>query len=408
VLLCVLGLSAQAQQHQGIAAIVNDDIISLHDLNSRISLFLATSNLADTPENRARLAPDVLRTLIDDKLKRQEMRRQNISVSQAELDRALTQIAGQVRIQPSDLPRFLASRGVGMPTLIDQLETEIGWQMAVSRIAADRAVISPNEVDEELARVQGSREVEYRLAEVFLPIDDPADQPRVEELAMQLVAETRSGANFPTLARTFSQGPSAADGGDLGWVSRQELDPQIESVVARLQPGEVSEPIRAQGGYFILFLAARRSGDGAADGPKVIMVLQQVFLPLPRTASDPEVSDRAKQAGEIAAGAASCSDLAQRGRAAGAAVGNPAPVDLQQLPPELRQLIAPLRVGEMTPPVRSTEGFLVLMVCDRQEQAAEGDQRTAIERRLREQRLSAVGRRELRDLRRAALLDIRV
>ena len=81
-------ISASSPQQQGIIAIVNDDVISSHDLNSRMALFLATSNAEDTPENRRRLAPEVLRTLIDDVLKRQEMRRRNITVSQSEIDRS--------------------------------------------------------------------------------------------------------------------------------------------------------------------------------------------------------------------------------------------------------------------------------------------------------------------------------
>lgn len=403
-----LTCSAPAQQSQGIAATVNDEIISFRDLNNRIALFLVTSNLSNTTETRARLAPEVLRTLIDEKLKRQEMRKQNITVSQAELDRALTQIASQLRLQPSELPIFLAQRGVSMPTLIDQVEAEIGWQKAVTRTAGDRVAVSETEVDEELARMKAGRsETEYRLAEIFLPVDDPADQQRIEDLAARLVTETRGGANFPVLARTFSQGTTASSGGDLGWVSRQDMDPQIAMVVSRLQPGEVSDPIRAQGGYYILFLAGRRDGE-AAGGPKVSVTLQQVFLPLPQSANDDDVSARAKEANVIAAGATSCPELAQRGHEAGAIVPNaPSPIDLQQLPQELQQLIAPLNIGEATPPIRSTEGFVVLMVCDRQEIATDDQSRAAIERRLREQRLSAFGRRQLRDLRRSALLDIR-
>ena len=53
----LLAISASSPQQQGIIAIVNDDVISSHDLNSRMALFLATSNAEDTPENRRRLAP---------------------------------------------------------------------------------------------------------------------------------------------------------------------------------------------------------------------------------------------------------------------------------------------------------------------------------------------------------------
>lgn len=398
---------AQTQQRQGIAAIVNDDVISLHDLDSRLTLVLVTSRLANTPENRQRLAPEVLRTLIDEALKRQEMRKQNITVSQADLDRGLAQVSQQLRIQPNELSGYLEQQGVRMSTLIEQMEAEIGWIKTVQRLAGDRTSVSRREVDEELARVRSSG-VEYRLSEIFLSIDDPADQSRVEEQARRLVTEARTGANFPSLARSFSQGPSAQDGGDLGWVTREDLDEQIEKVISQMQPGEISDPLRGQGGYFILFLAGRRSSDATAGG-RVSLAMQQVFVPLPRTATETEMAARAQSLTQLAQNAPDCPAFAERARAAGAQVStSPGQVDLQQMPPELRQLVGPLPKGGVTQPIRTSEGVLVLMVCDRQEDASGDEQRAQIERRMRDQRLAAVSRRQLRDLRRSALLDIRI
>lgn len=402
--------AGQAQGAQGIAAIVNEDVISAHDLDSRVTLVLVTSNLTDTPENRRRLLPEVLRTLVDEALKRQEMRKQNITVPQADVDRALAQVAQQLRVAPSDLAIYLQQRGVAMSTLLEQLEAEIGWIKVVQRAAGERAVVTREEVDEEFSRIRSSG-VEYRLGEIFLPVDDPADQARVEQQALQLVSEARGGANFSALARTFSQGPSASEGGDLGWVTREDLDEQVAKVVVQMQPGQVSEPIRAQGGYFILFLAGQRSGDQAAasTSQRVSMSIQQVFLPLPSAASGGEVAARAKAAQEIAEGASDCGAFAERGRAAGAQVSaSPGNVDLQQAPPELRQLLGPMPAGGVTQPIRTNDGVLVLMVCSRQEENAAGEQRAQIERRLRDQRLASISRRQLRDLRRSALLDIRI
>ena len=137
--------------------------------------------------------------------------------------------------------------------------------------------------------------------------------------------------------------------------------------------------------------------------------MQQVFLPLPRTAPDTDAAARAQAAMELAQNASDCPTLAERARAAGAQVSTSSgPVDLQEMPPELRQLVGPLPKGGVTQPIRTSEGVLVLMVCDRQEEASGEEQRAQIERRLRDQRLADVSRRQLRDLRRSALLDIRL
>jgi len=401
--------AASAQGAQGIAAIVNNDVISALDLDSRVTLVLVTSNLPDTPENRRRLLPEVLRTLIDEALKRQEMRKQSITVPQADVDRALAQVAQQLRVPPTELGTFLQQRGVSMSTLIEQLEAEIGWIKVVQRLAGDRAVVTREEVDEELGRDRRSG-IEYRLGEIFLPVDNPADQARVEQQALQLVTEARGGANFPALARAFSQGPSASEGGDLGWVSRDDLDEQIGNVVSQMQPGQISEPVRAQGGYFILFLAGQRSGDsGSAPTQRVLMSLQQAYLPLSATAPTTEVATQAKAAQSIIEGTTTCDAFAERGHAAGAQVSaSPGTIDLQQMPSELRQLLLPLPAGGTTQPIRTSDGVLVFMVCSRQEGDATNEQRAQIERRLRDQRLAATSRRQLRDLRRSALLDIRI
>jgi peptidyl-prolyl cis-trans isomerase SurA len=404
----LLAIPASSPQQQGIIAIVNDDVISSHDLNSRMALFLATSNAEDTPENRRRLAPEVLRTLIDDVLKRQEMRRRNITVSQSEIDRALAQVAAQVQIPPDALPSYLASRGVPISALVDQVESEIGWLKAVNRIAGDRVAISPEEIEEELTRSRGSDGGEFRVSEIFLSVDDPTEQPRAEGLARRLVADTRNGANFAALARTFSNGPSAAAGGDLGWLPRDELDGQMASVLATLQPGQVSDPIRAPGGYFILYLADRRSSNDTHVG-RTTVTLQQVFIPVSTTApTEAELGEKARVAQEIAAGAKTCAELETHSKESGAASRTLGPIDAHQLPPEVQRVILSLAAGESTPPVRVAEGFLVLMVCDRNLEDASTQQRSAVERRLRDQRLSAIARRHLRDLRRSALLDVRL
>lgn len=296
-----------------------------------------------------------------------------------------------------------------MSALLDQLQAEIGWLKLITRIAGERANVTPQEVDDEMARMRASSaDVEYRVAEIYLPIDDPAEQSRVEDLANRLVADTRTGANFAALARTFSQAPSASSGGDLGWVPRDELDGQMEATLSRLEPGQVSEPIRSHGGYFVLYLLGRRSGGEAAAG-RTTVTLQQILLPFATTQpSQAEVNSKAEAAQQMLAGAHSCAELEARGKESGALSRTLTSVDMQQLPPDVQRVVQPLQPGQSTQPVRLAQGILALMVCDRQEETATSVQRTAVERRLREQRLSATARRQLRDLRRGALLDVRL
>jgi len=108
-----------------IAAVVNDDAISYTDTEARLRLALLSSNLPDGPEIRQRLLPQVLRSLIEERLQLQETKRLNISVSDAEVNGALAKIAEQNRMQRADFDRFLGSHAVPMSTLIGQVKANL-------------------------------------------------------------------------------------------------------------------------------------------------------------------------------------------------------------------------------------------------------------------------------------------
>jgi peptidyl-prolyl cis-trans isomerase SurA len=394
---------------QSIVAIVNDDVISKRDLDARIDLVVATGNLENQPDVRQKIAPEVLRLLIDDRLKQQEARRLNVTVSQRDLDRAIVDIGRQLNIDPARIPDYLQARGASMTTLLGQVETEIAWIKTISKIAGERTVVSEEDVEEEMARLRGTAGgMEYRIAEVFLPIDDAATEPQVQDLADRIVRESRGGASFAALARTFSQSASAEAGGDLGWIRPGQIDPRLDRTMQQLNPGEVSAPIRTETGIYVLQLVNRRTAS-ALDAGTTILTLHQVVLPLAAQAPSALVAEQLAKANELRSRPGTCAEFSTRGRELGAAsAGDLGRVELDKLPPPVRQIVAPLRPGQVGEPLRTADGVILLMVCDRQEQALSPDARAQVERRIFEQRMSAAARQHLRDLRRTALLDIRL
>jgi peptidyl-prolyl cis-trans isomerase SurA len=405
-LFAVTLLRAHAQSDQTIVAVVNDEAISMHDLQARLALIVASSNLEDTPEMRQRIVPEVLRMLIDESLKRQEARRQNIPVTPADIDRGIAEVGRQLSIPPSEMPNYLSSRGLDMATLLKQIQTEIAWIKLVNRTAADRARVDDREIDEEQRRVRQTQGgVEYRIGEIFLPIDDTTSEAQARELAARLVGETRSGASFAARARNFSRGPAAEQGGDLGWVRPGQIDPRLETALGELRPGQVSDPIVTEKGVFIVLLIERRTA-GASRAGKVAM--HQVFLPLSAQPSQAEIGSQVRRAEEIRQGVDTCAQLDQRGRAANAKTADLGTVEIDRLPPEVQRVVMSLAPGEVSQPLRATNGVILLMVCSRQAAGDEGNAREQIRRRLTEERLTASAQRLLRELRRNAFLDIRL
>ncbi|HYU13556.1 MAG TPA: peptidylprolyl isomerase, partial [Stellaceae bacterium] len=233
-----------------IAAVVNDEVISAFDLISRIRMVLVSSNIADSPETRQRIAGQVLRSLIDEKLQLQEAKRQSVTATDDEINKALEQIEKQNNMKAGALNEFMKARGIDRGALVDQLTASIVWAKLVRRQAVQSASISDDEIDTALKRAkEHAGEPQSRVAEIFLAVDNPAQEEEVRHLAERLSQQMKQGARFSAVATQFSQSATAAVGGDIGWVRPDQLPPELAKAAAQLKPGELSPPIRTTGGY---------------------------------------------------------------------------------------------------------------------------------------------------------------
>ena len=245
------------------AAVVNDDIISVLDLAMRLQLAIIAAGVEDTQDLRRRLTPQVLNSLIDERLQLQEAKRLDIQVTDLQVAAALEQIAGQNNMTEGQFLTMLRNRGVIPTTLIDQIRAQIAWQGIVQRRVRPNVVIPPEEVEEVVSRLSARRgAIERRVAEIFVPVESTAKEAEAQADAVRLFEELRRGANFAGLARQFSQTGTAILGGDLGWVRDGELEEELNTVLAQMGPGEVSLPIRTLSGFHILFLREMRKNEG--------------------------------------------------------------------------------------------------------------------------------------------------
>lgn len=419
LMLLLLCGGASAQEVLRIAAVVNDDVISVQDLRERLTLAMASANLEDRPEMRRRLAPQVLRRLIDEKLQLQEAKRLNIAVTKRDIDDAIARIEQRNNLSRGGLNGFLARKGIRMSVFLDQIEAEIAWAKVIDRVVRPRINVGQDEVAEMLAKVRaGTGKPEYRVAEIFLPVDNPELEGETRELAERLIQQLKEGATFAALAEGFSQSASAAVGGELGWIRPGQLAEEFDTALSGMQPGQISSPIRTVAGYHIINLIDRRISAGLAQDTggvvdDVTLALHQLFLPLPQGAAESEVTGQTTLAGTLAETAANCADMERLGKELGSPMsGRLNSVKLGQLPPQLRAVVESLPDEKASQPIRVDNGILVLMVCERQ--AAKDEKPTAesesarITNALMIERLDVAIRQYLRDLRRRAFVDVRV
>lgn len=409
--LALFGNVARAQQSGlGIAAVVNDDIISMLDLHTRTTMVIQSANMQNTPETRARISPQVLRGLIDEKLMLQEARRAGITVSKADIDQGVARIAGDNNMSALELANTMQTMGVPISALESRIEAEIAWGTFIGRKISRSITIGEEEINAEIERIQeNAGKPEYLLAEIVLPVDSPARDGEVRLLAQRLLQQMKAGAPFNALASNFSRAPSAAVGGDMGWVQPSHMEPKLLNVLRQLKPGQVSTPVRTISGYTIVMLRDVRTSPGLPKGDATLKV-SQLHLNAPASTDAAAMNALASRLNGMVQGVASCAQLEAIGAQQGSPLsGSMGEIKLSSLPGEMRAVLASLPVGQPSRPVATGGGLAVMMVCERQDEGADMQKiRDDIAQRLRAERLDVAAQRHLRDLRRAAFVDIRL
>jgi peptidyl-prolyl cis-trans isomerase SurA len=391
------------------AAVVNDEAISLTDLQSREKLILLSTGLPDTPETRERIRPQVIRGLVDEALQRQEARRANLVVSAEDVQRGVASIAGQNRMSIDQLRRMLDQNGIPLSTMENQVRANIAWLRLVQRRFGPASQVGEEDVDAALRQLEENvGKPEYLVAEIYLSVDRPEQEGEVRALADRLYEQMRQGsASFPQVARQFSQSAGAAGGGDLGWIQQGQLAQELDEVLATIQPGQVSRPTRSAGGWHILFLRDRRiAGYGQPSGTEFSW--RQVVIPAPRQLGAFELLDLAQKETDLIGRINGCESVDAAARTAGATAEAVQTAMDGQVPAALSRLLGGLRPGRATMAERSARGSLIVVLCERREIAATKPTREQIEQTLVNERIELAARRLLRDLRRAAFVDIRI
>jgi len=394
-----------------IAAVVNDQVISVYDLISRVRIVLLSSNLPDTPENRQHIANQVLHQLIDEKLELQEAKKKGVKASDSEIEAAIKLIEKQNNMQPGGLNAFLKAQNIDRGSLIDQITASIVWGKLVRRQAAETTEISDQEVDEAMRREQEhANEPEARVAEIFLAVDSPSQETEVRTTANRLIDQMRKGARFSAIAQQFSQSATAAVGGDLGWIRPDQLSPELAKAVEGMRVGELSPPIRTGAGFYILLVLDRRTGSTGSGQGDTVYDIVQVVLPLPNGPSNAQKQAAAVAIEGIKNASKNCADFLRLGKEKGPQLSSEGHLRSSQISPQMRDLVNKLSVGQTSPPILQKNGVGMLMLCGKTT-AASGSAavtRESVMEALAKQRYDTVARRYLTDLRQAAYVDIRM
>jgi len=395
----------------GIVAVVNGDVITSFDLESRRRLFAITAGLPLTPAVLDRLTAQVTRLLIDEKLRQQEAIRRRIGATDQEVAEAVARVEQQTNQPPGSLRATLARQGIDIRALYAQLRAQIAWGKVVRQQLGAQAQLSEEEVRERLRELEAATgQPEFLVSEIFIAIDDPAQEAEARRTATSLIEQLRAGAPFAAVAAQFSQAQSAENGGDLGWVRLGQLEPEVDALLTQMPPGAISTPIRTAGGLTIVTLRQRRE---VGRDLATLVTVRQLFLPF-----DSPLNPQAPTAQQIATLQAaqrvsetvrSCAQMDEAARQ----LRSPRPADpgqeirLDAQPGPIRQVLEGLRPGEPTRPLISPDGITVLMLCSRRVENLAAPNPEAVALSILRERADLVSRQMMRDLRRRADIDLR-
>jgi peptidyl-prolyl cis-trans isomerase SurA len=401
-------MPATAQNELKIAAVVNEDVITELDVYARLRMAIVSARLEDNPEVRQRLVPQVLRSLIDDRLKIQEAAKLDIEVEQVDIDRRIERIAEKNDMSRDQFDAFLAENGILLDAVSKQIEADLKWSRIVQRKIRPRIVISDSEITDELARMkEASGSKEYRLYQIFLAVDGPDQEQSVRESAMRLLEQLQSGVEFSSLAAEFSQDEGAFKGGDWGWMRPDQMDSEVAGGIQATPLGDVVGPVRGTGGYYIAIARDSRLA-GSGESSSGIVKLQQVLWALPLNAAESEINRATSEANTLATQIQSCADLPAAADKSGGVHRDLGSVLVTDLPQDVQTAALNLPIGVPSEPIRTDRGVGLYIVCDRQQGDQAALSRTAIADRLGRQRLETLARGYLSDLRRNAVIDVRI
>jgi peptidyl-prolyl cis-trans isomerase SurA len=265
----VAGTAVRAEMVDKVAALVNDDIIALSEVEKRAAPEVAAANGSRDPRQRAELRKKALQSALDqliaEKLMEKEMDELGIGVTEQEVDLGIEDVRKQNNLEPEQFEQALRGEGYTLKDYRDFMRKHLRRLKLVNMKVRSKVKISEKDLRaayDQWARLeQSDPEVHARHILVKVEQNAPPEQvAKALEKAKAIAAEARKpGVDFADLARKKSDGPSASEGGDLGIFRRGVLVPEFDKVAFSLPVGGVSEPVRTRFGWHVIKVEQHRA-----------------------------------------------------------------------------------------------------------------------------------------------------
>jgi peptidyl-prolyl cis-trans isomerase SurA len=403
-LLFLLGsFPAYAEMQNGIAAIVNEDIITTNDVQGRVAMAIQGANMKPDAKILKELYKQALDSLIDEQIRLQEANRLGITPDEKELAETFAKISEQNGLSPEQFKmRLQATEGL-YESLQQQLKTLAAWGNVVRRKIRTQIVVSEEDINAYLEeKKKNPAKFESQVAEIFLRQTDANIK-----MATQLINELRSGKQrFSVIARQFSQGLEASKGGLLGWIPDGTLEAPLDETIRKTPVGQLSSPVESPRGIHIFLVRERKEILPLAESSQRL-VLKRLGIPLAPNAPS-AIRTKAEQfLVRLKSRGLNCTTIDKEIALANNPLSTTMPeTRLGDLPPQIMRVVKTLALDTLSEPVSASDGLALFMVCKRDE-GMDDKIREDVATIIGTERLNRLQYRYYRDLRAASYVDIR-
>ncbi len=399
-----------------IVAVVNKEVITYSELNEAVAAAERQLERQKTPAPpRPVLERQLLERLILDKAQLQMARDIGIRVDELQLDRAVQRIAQSNNMTLADFRRALERDGVPFDAWREDLREQILLNRLREREVNDRIQVSDSEVDLFLEELKTNpARVEYNLSHVLVRIPEQASPEAIAAArarAGKAQAEARAGADFGRVAASYSDAPDALNGGALGWRTRDRLPAMFADALRGMKGGEVSELLRSPAGFHVLKLVERRDA-GGGEAPVTQTRVRHILVRTNEVVSESEARRRLEDIRErVVNGSADFAQMA-RVHSDDASAGRGGELDWVypgDTVPDFERAMQELKVGEISPPVRTPFGYHLIQVLERRAADISPERRRLQARQaLRERKADEAFQEWLRQVRDRAYVELRL
>ena len=354
-----------------VRVIVNEGVILQSDIDTSMKTLRANAQKSgQTLPSQDVLDEQVLEKLIIDTIQTQEAERIGVRIDDARLDQAIEGIAKDNNQTVDQLTASVAEEGLSYNAFREQVRKEIAASEARNALVRRRINILPAEVDNlaDILAQETNATVQYKIGHIQLRFNDDQTKEELEAQAKELVEELNSGKDFSTMAYTYSKGPKALQGGDWGWMRKEEMPTIFADQIKMQNKGSIIGPFRSGVGFHILKIEDVKGLETVAVtevNARHILIKPTVIL------SDDGAKEQLEEiTRRVNAGEASFGDMAQQySQDPGSAVqdgelGYQTP-DLYV--PEFKHQVETLPEGKISAPFKTVHGWHIVEVLDRRE-----------------------------------------